>query len=105
MSALGHKQTLKRVRPMSALPPRADIRPPSCDVRFGPEAAVDGRPANLGEQNARSFARHELPQHKLYLGLAFERAVLAILELNPALVEAIKHLRAWRWILHALRSE
>jgi hypothetical protein len=25
MSALGQKQTLKRVRPMSALPPKADI--------------------------------------------------------------------------------
>jgi hypothetical protein len=40
MSALGHKRTLRRVQPMSAIPPKADIRPRDQDVCFGP--CVDG---------------------------------------------------------------
>ena len=40
MSALGQKQTLGRVRPMSALPPKADIGPQSVNLRFVPEAEV-----------------------------------------------------------------
>src|SRR5262249_41709210 len=40
MSTLGHKRTLKRFRPMSALPPKADIRWRSCDVRFVPKADI-----------------------------------------------------------------
>jgi hypothetical protein len=35
MSALGQKQTLGKVRLMSALPPIADIRHSNCDVCFG----------------------------------------------------------------------
>jgi hypothetical protein len=38
MSPLGQKQTLKRFHPMSALPPKADIRRRECDVRFVPKA-------------------------------------------------------------------
>jgi hypothetical protein len=38
MSALGHKRTLKHVRPMSALPPKADIAGRQLDVRFVPKA-------------------------------------------------------------------
>src|SRR5215471_19670561 len=38
MSALGQKQTLGKVRLMSALPPKADIRTQPCDVRFVPIA-------------------------------------------------------------------
>ena len=38
MSALGQKRTLKRVRPMSALPPKADIAEGNRDVRFVPKA-------------------------------------------------------------------
>jgi hypothetical protein len=34
MSALGQKQTFKRLRLMSALPPKADIRQGNRDVRF-----------------------------------------------------------------------
>jgi hypothetical protein len=34
MSALGQKQTLGRVRVISALPPKADIRADDPDVRF-----------------------------------------------------------------------
>jgi hypothetical protein len=37
-SALGHKRTWRHVRSMSALPPKADIRPGGSDVRLGPEA-------------------------------------------------------------------
>jgi hypothetical protein len=38
MSALGQKQTFKRLRLMSALPPKADIDGYGRDVRFVPEA-------------------------------------------------------------------
>src|SRR6516165_9650940 len=37
-SALGHKRTFRDVQPMSALPPKADIRQRNCDVRFVPKA-------------------------------------------------------------------
>jgi hypothetical protein len=40
MSALGQKQTLKHVRSMSALPPKADIRQHGWDVRFVPKADI-----------------------------------------------------------------
>jgi hypothetical protein len=36
LPALGHKRTFRSFRPMSALPPKADIRERSCDVRFVP---------------------------------------------------------------------
>jgi len=36
MSALGQKQTLQSVRPMSALPPKADIAESDWHVRFVP---------------------------------------------------------------------
>jgi len=41
MSALGHKRTLKRLHPMSALPPKADIIQHDRDVRFVPKADID----------------------------------------------------------------
>jgi hypothetical protein len=40
MSALGQKQTSEHVRAMSALPPNADIRQRSSDVRFVPKADI-----------------------------------------------------------------
>jgi hypothetical protein len=40
MSALGQKQTLGKVRPMSALPPKADIRRRNHHVRFVPKADI-----------------------------------------------------------------
>jgi len=43
MSALGHKRTLKRLHPMSALPPKADIIQHDRDVRFVPKADIDCR--------------------------------------------------------------
>src|SRR5215831_15719753 len=42
MSALGQKQTLRWARPMSALPPKADIGTQPCDVRFVPKADIHG---------------------------------------------------------------
>jgi hypothetical protein len=36
MSALGQKRTSQPVRPMSALPPKADIAGRQADVRFVP---------------------------------------------------------------------
>ena len=41
MSALGQKQTLQHVRPMSALPPKADIGTQSGNVRFVPKADIE----------------------------------------------------------------
>jgi len=40
MSALGQKQTSRHLQPMSALPPKADIRRRYSDVRFVPKADV-----------------------------------------------------------------
>jgi len=40
MSALGHKRTLKHVRLMSALPPKADIGTQLRNVRFVPKADI-----------------------------------------------------------------
>jgi hypothetical protein len=40
MSALGQKRTLRGVRPMSALPPKADIAESDWHVRFGPKADI-----------------------------------------------------------------
>ena len=40
MSALGQKQTLQGVSPMSALPPKADIGTRSPNVRFVPKADI-----------------------------------------------------------------
>jgi hypothetical protein len=40
MSALGHKRTSKHFRPMSALPPKADMVQHNRDVRFVPIADI-----------------------------------------------------------------
>ena len=40
MSALGQKQTLRHLQPMSALPPKADIGTQSWNVRFVPKADI-----------------------------------------------------------------
>ena len=40
MSALGQKRTSRSVEGMSALPPKADIAEPRCDVRFVPKADI-----------------------------------------------------------------
>src|SRR6516164_10264640 len=40
MSALGQKQTLERLRLMSALPPKADMDRHGSDVRFVPKADI-----------------------------------------------------------------
>src|SRR5262249_36952771 len=42
MSALGQKQTFRNDRPMSALPPKADIGTQSANVRFVPKADICG---------------------------------------------------------------
>ena len=42
MSAMGQKQTSRHLQPMSALPPKADIRTQTRDVRFVPEADICG---------------------------------------------------------------
>ena len=40
MSALGHKRTLKSFRPMSALPPKADVVQHGRDVCYVPKADI-----------------------------------------------------------------
>jgi hypothetical protein len=40
MSALGHKRTWEHVRPMYALPPKADIDHDASNVRFVPKANI-----------------------------------------------------------------
>jgi len=47
MSALGQKQTLRRVRLMSALPPKADMDQQGCDVRFVPKADIRSPSADV----------------------------------------------------------
>ena len=42
MSGLGQKQTSKCFRPMSALPPKADMVRHNRDVRFVPKADITG---------------------------------------------------------------
>ena len=41
MSAMGHKRTLRRFEPMSALPSKADIAEHDQDVREVPKAEVE----------------------------------------------------------------
>jgi hypothetical protein len=43
MSLMGQKQTLRYLRSMSALPPKADIDERDCHVRFVPKDGVIGR--------------------------------------------------------------
>ena len=40
MSRLGQEWTLRHLRSMSALPPKADMDQSGCDVRFGSEADI-----------------------------------------------------------------
>jgi hypothetical protein len=58
MSALGQKQTLRRIKSMSALPPKADIPRRNLNVRFGPKADI--REARPGKY--RREASLQLPQ-------------------------------------------
>ena len=46
MSALGQKRALRGVRPMSALPPKADIETQPRDVRYVPKADMRRRPVS-----------------------------------------------------------
>src|SRR5215471_20462136 len=66
MSALGQKQTLQSVRPMSALPLKADIRRYGRHVRFAPTADIGPcviqfsrlpRKANARNQSGRGDGR------------------------------------------------
>jgi len=43
MSALGQKRTFTHLRPMSGLPPKADIGTQSRDVRYVPKADIRRR--------------------------------------------------------------
>src|SRR6516225_1844930 len=54
MFALGQKQTLQSVRPMSALPPKADINHRERDVGFVPFCSVDNLARNTEGAHGRS---------------------------------------------------
>src|SRR5262249_2523437 len=64
MSALGQKQTLRSVRPMSALPPKVDIGTQSWNVRFVPKADIPrcGKKREIGggARSATALVRIEL---------------------------------------------
>src|SRR5262249_27665859 len=59
MSALGQKRTLRHVRSMSALPPKADIGTQSWNVRFVPTADM-ARPTQCTTYSITSSARSNI---------------------------------------------
>ena len=58
MSALGQKQTLGKVRPMSALPPKADIR---CFIRKMVDHLVLSWPTHDADAPSGMEWRHGVP--------------------------------------------
>ena len=62
MSALGQKRTLRGVRPMSALPPKADIGTHSRDVCFVPEA--DERQCSKNAENITPLMQVNVGAHR-----------------------------------------
>src|SRR5262249_1630855 len=77
MSALGQKQTLKDLHPMSALPPKADMVQRNQDVRFVPKADIggsfdhlvgDGKDARW-HRKAKCFCRFEVEHELEFSGL------------------------------------
>jgi hypothetical protein len=61
--------------------------------------------AFLGERSRLSSRLDERLQHGFQRYFSLSRASLSALELDPAFVEAIKHLDAGCGVLHALRFE
>jgi hypothetical protein len=81
MSALGHKRTLKHVRLMSALPPKADILHCDRDVRFVPIADIPAMSFDylIGKRDEcwRDFEAQSLGglkiEHEFELGRLYDR--------------------------------
>jgi hypothetical protein len=69
MSALGQKRTSRRLRLMSALPPKADIGTQSRNVRFVPKADICSAANSslfdhlVGTGDYRRWYREAEPQH------------------------------------------
>ena len=67
MSALGQKRTFHQFRPMSALPPKADIPVRNYNVRFVPKADIlrCGKNALFDHlvSNAEQSWRNDEPEH------------------------------------------
>ena len=63
MSALGQKQTLRRVRVMSALPPKADISADDQDVCFVPKADITSGLIDYFIGAAEQRRRHGEAEH------------------------------------------
>ena len=55
MSQMGHKQTFRIARAMSALPPIADICSALAHVRFVPKADIHSRSANADRSSQSGF--------------------------------------------------
>src|SRR5262249_19522267 len=60
MSALGQKRTFRYLRPMSALPPKADIAERDWHVRFVPIADIRATPSAPGQGKLRVWLYQEI---------------------------------------------
>jgi hypothetical protein len=72
MSALGQKQTLKRLRLMSALPPKADIGCVCRDVRFVPIADMKCAAGNTDHHHPKDIFGKVSPLSQRNFGLSAE---------------------------------
>ena len=87
MTALGQKQTLKRLQPMSALRPKADIGTQSRNVRFVPIAEIRGI---CRDRQANRLCGRQIDD-ELELSWLFDRQ--------------IRWLRALQYLLHICRAK
>jgi hypothetical protein len=97
MSALGHKRTFRKILPMSALPPKADIVQQGGNVRFVPETllARGGGDFWLSDQVCDFFfsspTHHDglmmLSQIVSSMGIAFNATCAHINEARPIAVK------------------
>src|SRR5215471_7951140 len=80
MSALGHKRTLGRVEPMSAITPKANIRADVVDVRYVPLAT------KVQCSKKRRYSITSSARVSSVGGIARPRALTTVAQCRPALV-------------------
>jgi hypothetical protein len=101
MSGLGHQRTFALQRPMSALPPKADMCSALTHVCFGPkrthapqQIALKKKTANCGGLTVwqqRNLAQHSaFAQHLVRAARLFERQPLRDQGLDLALFEQVQ---------------
>jgi len=90
-SALGHKQTRHSQMVMSALPPKADIRPRDRNDRFGPKADILAAVRYDGWPSSRGIAM-KLPRRK-FLNLAMGATALSALSDTALALDAASRRR------------